>query len=413
MARRVVITGIGLLTAIGNSTGENWEALMAGRSGIGRITRFDPSRLSSQIAGEVKNFDPATAMEPKEVKRFDRFIHLGMGAAQEAMESSGLRLEGEAAELAGVVWGTGVAGLQTLLEMDDINREKGPRRVSPFNIPGLICNMAPGLMAIRWGLGGTNYATGSACASSAHALGDAFHAILRGDADVMLTGGSEAVLMEVAVAGFASARALTTRDCPPEEASCPFSAERDGFVIAEGAAALVLEEREHALARGATIYAEVIGFGASADHYHITAPEPEGAGAARAMKAALRSAGITPDEVGYINAHGTSTGLGDIAEVTAIKSVFGEHAHRLAVSSTKSMTGHTLGAAGAMEAAYSILALQHQILPPTINYKTPDPQCDLDFVPNAPRAASFEVAITNSLGFGGTNTCIALRRHHA
>lgn len=413
MARRVVVTGVGLLTAIGNNVRENWDSLLEGRSGITRITRFDPSRLTSQVAGELKNFDPATAMEPKEVKRYDRFVHMGMAAAQEAMQDSGITLKVEEAERAGVIWGTGVAGLQTILDMENVNREKGPRRVSPFNIPGLICNIAPGLMAIRWGFGGPNYATGSACASSAHALGDAFHAIARGDTEVMLTGGSESVIIEVAIAGFASARALSTRDCPPESASCPFSAERDGFVIAEGAAALLLEEREHALARGARIYAEVAGFGASADHYHITAPEPDGAGAARAMKAALRSAGVDSSLVGYINAHGTSTELGDIAEVKAVKSVFGEHAYHLAISSTKSMTGHTLGAAGAIEAAFTALTLHHQIMPPTINYTTPDPECDIDVVPNSPRAAAIELALSNSLGFGGTNTCIALRRHSA
>jgi 3-oxoacyl-[acyl-carrier-protein] synthase II len=411
MGRRVVVTGIGLLTPVGNNTEANWSNLMAGKSGIGRITKFDPSRLSSQVAGELKNFDPTVAMEPKEVRRYDPFVHMAIAVAQEAVASSGLSLEGEDADRAGIIWGTGIAGLQTILEMDQVNREKGPRRVSPFYIPGLICNIAPGLMAIRWNFGGANYATGSACASSAHALGDAYHMILRGDADVMLTGGSEAVILEVAVAGFASARALSTRECPPEEASCPFSAERDGFVMAEGAAALILEERAHALARGAMIYAEVAGYGASSDRYHITAPEPEGMGAARAMKAALKSGCIDPSEVGYINTHGTSTELGDIAEVKALKHLFGEHAYRLAISSTKSMTGHTLGAAGAIEAAYTALALRRRALPPTINYKTPDPECDLDVVPNQARQADVEVALTNSLGFGGTNTCIALRQY--
>lgn len=413
MARRVVITGIGLVTPIGNNVHENWDSLIEGRSGIGPITRFDASRLPTQIAGEVRGFDPTSVMEAKEAKRFDRFIHLAMGAAHEAVETSGIKLTPEEAERAGIIWGTGIAGLDTLLEMYDVCREKGPRRVSPFYIPGLICNMAPGLMAIRYGFLGPNYATGSACASSGHAIGDAFHLIARGDSDVMLVGGSESIITESALAGFSTARALSTRDCPPEQASCPFSGQRDGFVIAEGAAAMVLEERDHALARGARIYAEVIGFGASADAYHITAPQPEGAGAARAMRSAVRSAGIDPREVGYINAHGTSTELGDIAETKAVKLVFGEHAYHLAISSTKSMTGHTIGAAGGIEAAFTALALDRQILIPTINYTAPDPECDLDCVPNSPRAASFEVAMSNSFGFGGTNTSIVLRRHTA
>lgn len=409
--RRVVITGIGMLTPLGNSLAENWAAVLAGRSGIGPITRFDASRLSSRIAGEVRGFDPRAVLDAREVRRYDTFIHYALATTAAALADAGLNLDAIDREQAGVVYGSGIGGLQTILENEAARLEKGPGRVSPFFVPGAIINMAPGLISMRWGLKGPNYATVSACSSSGHAIADSFHLIRRGEARVMVTGGAEAALLELAVAGFANARALSTRNEDPAGASRPFDAGRDGFVIAEGATTLVLEELEHALARGARIYAEVIGAGLSSDAYHITAPCTDGDGAIRAMRAALRSAGVAPEEVGYINAHATSTELGDAAETTAIKGVFGAHAYRLAVSATKSMTGHLLGAAAAVEAAFTALALHHGVLPPTINLTTPDPACDLDYVPNTARPAQVEVALSNSFGFGGTNISLALRRY--
>jgi len=410
--RRVVVTGLGVISPLGLSTAETWENALAGKSGIGPITRFDASRLPTRFAGEVKGFDPTTVLEPREVKRYEPFIHYALAATAEAVADSGLTFTDELRERTGVVYGTGMGGLQAIEETKMLLVEKGPRRVSPFFIPSCIINMAPGLIAIRYGLLGPNYSAVSACASAGHAIADAFHIIRRGDADVMITGGSESTVTELAIAGFAAARALSTRNEDPEGASRPFDADRDGFVMAEGAATLVLEELEHAKARGAKIYAEVVGAGASADAYHITAPDPTGRGAVLAMQAALRSAGARPEEVGYINAHATSTDLGDVMETEAIKQVFGDHARKLAVSSTKSMHGHLLGAAAALEAVLTVLALKHQVLPPTINLHRPDPKCDLDYVPNQARTVKgLRMALSNSFGFGGTNVTLAFRRY--
>jgi 3-oxoacyl-[acyl-carrier-protein] synthase II len=412
LERRVVITGMGLLSPLGNTVAENWEAALAGKSGIGPITQFDASRLNTQFGGEVRGFEPATVMDAKEVKRFERFIHLAMGAATEAMADCGLVLEGDLAERTGVIWGSGMGGLGGVEETKLVLVAKGPRRVSPFFVPSCIINMAAGLIGIKYGAMGPNYGTVSACASAGHAIADALHLIQRDEADVVVTGGSESTITELAFAGFNSARALSTRNENPQAASRPWDKDRDGFVLSEGAGALVLEELEHALARGAKIYGEVLGAGSSADAYHITAPAPDGRGARLAMANALRSAGLKPEQVGYINAHGTSTDLGDIQETEAIKKVFGEHAYQLAVSSTKSMTGHLLGAAGAIEAILTVLALQNQILPPTINLENPDPACDLDYVPGKARAVEgLEVALSNSFGFGGTNVTLALKRY--
>jgi 3-oxoacyl-[acyl-carrier-protein] synthase II len=412
LERRVVITGMGLLSPLGNTVAENWESAIAGKSGIGPITLFDASRLATQFGGEVKGFDPSTVMDRKEVKRFDRFIHLAMGAAAEAVADCGLTFEGELAERAGVVIGAGMGGLGAIEETKLVLVEKGPGRVSPFFIPSCIINMAPGMISMKYGLLGPNYGAVSACASAGHAIADAFHMVKRGDCDVMLTGGAESAMTELAFAGFNSARALSTRNDNPQAASRPWDKDRDGFVMGEGAGILVLEELEHALARGAKIYGEIIGAGASADAHHITAPHPEGRGARLAMTNALRSAAIRPEQVGYINAHGTSTDLGDVQETEAVKKVFGEHAYKLAVSSTKSMHGHLLGAAGAIEAILTVLALKNQVLPPTINLENQDEGCDLDYVPGKAREVQgVEVALSNSFGFGGTNATLVFRRY--
>ncbi len=413
MHRRVVITGIGMVTPLGNSRADNWDAVVAGRTGIGPITRFDASRLPCRFAGEVRNFDLRAVLDAKEVRRYDTYTHYALATTAEALSDSGLNLEAVDRERVGVVYASGIGGLGTILENEAARVEKGPGRVSPFFIPGAIINMAPGLISIRWGLKGPNYATVSACSSSGHAIADGFHIIRRGEADVMVTGGAEATILELAMAGFANAKALSTRNDEPATASRPFDATRDGFVMAEGGTTLILEDLEHALARGAHIYAEVLGAGMSGDAYHVTAPAPEGDGAVRAMRAALRSAGLDAGQVGYINAHATSTGLGDALETTAIKRVFGDHAYRLAVSSTKSMTGHLLGAAAAVETAYTALALHHGILPPTMNYREPDPACDLDYVPGAARPVQVEAALSNSFGFGGTNISLVLGRYVA
>lgn len=410
MDRRVVVTGLGLLTPIGNSVDQNWNALVNGVSGIGPITRFDASNLPTRIAGEVKGFDPAQFMDAKDARRYDRFVQFALAAAAEAWQDAGLSLSGKDPDRFGVVMGSGIGGVGSIAETTRTLTEHGPRRVSPFFVPGAIINMAPGLLAIRYGLKGPNYGVVSACASAGHAIGDAFHIIKRDEADVMITGGAEAGITDLGVAGFCAARALSTRNDEPSKASRPFDRNRDGFVMGEGAGVLVLEELEHALSRGARIYAELVGVGASADAHHVTAPDPNGDGAARSMARALRSAGVQPEQVGYINAHATSTDAGDLAETVAIKRLFGDHAHRLAVSSTKSMTGHLLGAAAAIETAYTALALYRQVLPPTINLETPGEGCDLDYVPNHARPGQVEVAISNSLGFGGTNTTVVLRR---
>lgn len=405
MMRRVVITGIGLVTPLGNSRLANWLAIVSGRSGIGPITLFDASQLGCQIAGEVRNFDPREVLESKEVRHYDRFIHFAVAATDEALKDARLTFDDDLTERTGVIYGSAMGGLMTIVEAQNTLSNRGTRRVSPFLAPGSAINMAAGIISIRWGFKGPNYATASACSTSAHAIADGFYAIQRGDAEVMVTGGSEAVITELTVAAFDNAGALSKED------SRPFDANRDGFVMAEGGATIILEELEHARARGASIYAEVAGVGMAGDAYHITAPDPAGAGASRAMTQALRSAHLNPEEVSYINAHATSTKSGDASETAAIKSVFGHHAYQLAVSSTKSMTGHLLGAAGATEAAYTALALYHQILPPTINLRTQDPDCDLDYIPQEARSGPVAVALSNSNGFGGANITLVLKRY--
>lgn len=411
MSRRVVITGIGIVSPLGNTTGENWEAVLAGKSGIGLITRFDTTNFDVKIAGEVKNFDPLKYIEKKEVRKMDRFIQYAIAAADEALADSGLKITPENAENIGTIVGAGMGGLDTISNNDQVCYQKGPNRVSPFFIPGCVINLAPGQISIRTGAKGPNYSPVSACATGTHSIGDAYHIIKRGEADAIITGGAESTITPVAVAGFTNMTALSTRNDAPEKASRPFDAERDGFVMGEGAGIMILEEMEHALKRGAKIYAEVIGFGMNSDAYHIAAPLPDGSSAAKCMQMALKSAGIKPEEVDYINAHGTSTPANDAMETAGIKLAFGEHAKKLMVSSTKSMTGHLLGAAGAVEAAFTALALYHQIAPPTINYEHPDPVCDLDYVPNQARKATINVGISNSFGFGSTNACVVLRRY--
>jgi 3-oxoacyl-[acyl-carrier-protein] synthase II len=410
MSRKVVVTGIGLITPIGLSTPSTWEALLAGKSGIAPITRFDSSRLATRIAGEVKNFDPVQHIEKKEVKKMDRFIQFAIAGCEEAMADSGLKITSANAERVGVIVGSGMGGIETIGHYEMICRNQGPDRVSPFYVPSSVINLAPGQISIRTGARGPNFSPVSACATGTHAIGEAFHIIKRGEADAIIAGGAEATIVETAMAGFGNMKAMTTRNDPPEKASCPFDARRDGFIMSEGAGILILEELEHAKNRGAKIYAEVIGFGMNSDAYHITSPKPDGSGAARCMELAMASAGIRMDQVDYINAHGTSTPVNDAMETKAIKLAFGNHASKILVNSTKSMTGHMLGATGAVEAAFTALTLQHQIIPPTINLETPDPECDLDYVPNKARPAAVTVGISNSFGFGSTNACIVLKR---
>lgn len=409
--RRVVITGVGVVSPVGNDARTFWASLLAGKSGIGPVTLFDASEFPTRIAGEVKDFDPSTYMDKKDVKRTDRFVQFAIAATKMALEDARLKVEELDPERIGVYIGSGIGGLATWEEQHRVLLEKGPRRVSPFLIPMMIANMASGKVSIQFGLKGPNSAPISACATGTHAIGDAFKIIQRGEADVMVAGGTEATIRPLAFAGFCAAKAMSTRNDEPEKASRPFDKDRDGFVMGEGAGVLILEELEHAKRRGAPILAEVIGYGMSADAFHLTQPDPDGDGAKRSMLAALRDAGIRPEEVDYINAHGTSTELNDKIETQAIKAAFGEHAYKLAVSSTKSMTGHMLGAAGAVEAIATALALRDQILPPTINYETPDPECDLDYVPNEARRARVQVALSNSFGFGGHNATIALKRY--
>ena len=411
MARRVVITGIGLICAVGNTTEETWKNLLAGKSGIARITHFDCSDFSSQIAGEVKNFDPLQFIEKKEVRRMGRFIHLALAAAEEAVRMSALKVTPENATRVGVHIASGIGGFD-VIEREHTNLlQGGPRKISPFFIPASIVNLAAGHVSIRYGAQGPNQATCTACTSSAHSVGDAFKIISRCDADVMIAGGTEAAITPMGVGGFAAMRALSVRNQEPEKASRPWDKDRDGFVIGEGAGIVVLEELEHARARGANILGEVIGYGMSADAYHITAPAEHGEGGYRVMLNAMNDAKIVPEQVGYINAHGTSTDLGDKLETEAIKRAFGEHAYKLVVSSTKSMTGHVLGGTGAIEAAVCLLALRDQIVPPTVNLDHPDEGCDLDYAPHKARPmCNFEYAISNSFGFGGTNGCLVFRR---
>ena len=407
--RRVVVTGIGLICAVGNSTGEVWRNLLAGKSGVGPITQFDSSKHACQIAAEVKNFDPLNFIEKKEVKKMGRFIHLAISAADEAMKMSGLVVTPENAENIGVHIGSGIGGFDIIEREHTALMEGGPRKISPFFIPAAIINLAAGHVSMRFGAKGPNEATATACTTSAHSIGDSFRIIQHRDADVMIAGGSEAAITPLGVGGFAAMRALSTRNDDPQRASRPWDRDRDGFVIGEGAGILVLEELEHARARGATVLAEIVGYGMSGDAYHITQPAPEHEGGFRVMKNAVRDAGIQPTDIGYVNAHGTSTPIGDTLEAHAIRNFFGEH--KLPVSSTKSMTGHLLGGAGGLEAGVTILALRDQILPPTINLENQDPGTGtMDFVPNHSRKASLEYAMSNSFGFGGTNGALLFKR---
>jgi len=405
-----VVTGVGLVSPLGIGTEPTWKGLLAGQSGAATITLFDASQHSTHFAAEVKGFDPLNWVEKKEVKKMDRFIQFAVAAADFAMKDSGVAVTAENAEMAGVYIGSGIGGFRTIEDAHTDLVTGGPRRVSPFFIPSAIVNLASGWVSIRTGAKGPNSATATACTTSAHALGDSYRLIQRGDADVMIAGGSEAAITPLGTAGFCSMRALSTRNDEPARASRPFDAERDGFVMGEGAGILILEDLETARRRGARIYCEIVGYGMSADAYHISAPSESGAGAISVMKKALHDARLRPADVDYINVHGTSTPQGDKVEVIAIKEVFGDHARKVAISSTKSMTGHLLGAAGGLEAGISALALRDQILPPTINYEHPDPECDLDFVPNTARKAAVRHVLSNSFGFGGTNGALLFRR---
>jgi 3-oxoacyl-[acyl-carrier-protein] synthase II len=408
--RRVVVTGVGLVSPLGVGTEATWNALMAGDVGIGPITRFDASGFECRIAGEVKGFDPLDYVEKKEVKKSDTFIHYAIAAADFAVADAGLEVTEEDAPRIGVIIGSGIGGLPLIEHTHKLLLERGPDRISPFFIPGLIVNMAAGQVSIRYGARGPNESPCTACTTGLHAVGDAYRKILHGYADAMIAGGSEAVISPLSIGGFSAMRALSKRNDEPERASRPWDKDRDGFIMGEGAGLVVLEELERARGRGAPIYAEIVGYGMSADAYHISAPHPEGDGAVQVMQAALEDAALAPETIGYINAHGTSTELGDLSEVKAIKRVFGEHAYRLAVSSTKSSTGHLLGAAGGLETGVLALALKHQTLPATVNLDEPGEGCDLDFVPHHPRPADLEYGLTNSFGFGGTNGALILRR---
>jgi len=408
--RRVVITGVGMITPLGIGVEQSWEGLLAGRSGIGKITQFDAANFPTRIAGEVDGFNPEEYIEPKEIKKMDRFIHFALAAAQMAMNDSGLKITAENAERAGVIVGSGIGGLRSIEHYHSVLLEKGPRRITPFFIPMLVVNLASGQISIRFGAKGPNSAVVTACATGSHAIGDAFKIIQRGDADAMIAGGTEAVITPLGIGGFNAMKALSTRNDEPEKASRPFDMDRDGFIMGEGAGIMILESLETALERGAGIYAEIVGYGMAADAYHITAPSPNGEGAARCMKMALQDAGVGPSVVNYINAHGTSTKAGDEIETYAIKTVFGEYAYKIPVSSTKSMTGHLLGAAGGVESVVSILSIRNDIIPPTINLDTPDPECDLDYVPKQARRTTVNYALSNSFGFGGTNACLLFRK---
>ncbi len=408
--RRVVVTGIGLVSPLGVGTEATWKGLLAGASGAAPITLFDASQHTTRFACEVKGFDPHAWVEKKDVKKMDRFIQFAVAAADGALKDCGLAIDAGNAERVGVYIGSGIGGFATIEREHETLLKSGPKRISPFFIPASIVNLASGWVSIRSGAKGPNSATCTACTTSAHAIGDSFRLIQRDDADVMIAGGSEAAITPLGVGGFAAMRALSQRNDEPTRASRPFDAERDGFVIGEGSGIVVLEEIEHARRRGAHVYCELVGYGMSSDAYHISAPCEDGDGAIRVMRATLKDAGVAASEVGYVNVHGTSTPAGDRVEVIAIKNVFGEHARKLAISSTKSMTGHLLGAAGGLEAGITALALQEQILPPTINLENPDPECDLDFVPNAARKAELRYALSNSFGFGGTNGALLFRR---
>ncbi len=410
--RRVVVTGLGMISPLGVGNEATWQGLVEGRSGVGPITKFDASAYAARIAGEVKGFHPENWIDKKDVKKSDTFIHYAIVAAQMAVDDAKLDTKAEDADRVGVIIGSGIGGLPLIEEMHRKLMERGPARISPFFIPGLIVNLATGQISIRFGAKGPSSAPATACATGAHAIGDAFKIIQRDDADVMFAGGSEAVVTPLAVGGFAAMRALSTRNDEPERASRPWDRDRDGFVMGEGSGVLILEEREHALARGAQIYCELVGYGMTSDAYHITSPSDDGDGMVRVMKRALKDAALEPTDIEYINAHGTSTHVGDRIETIAIKSVFGEHAYKLAVSSTKSMTGHLLGAAGGLESAIAAMAIREGILPPTINHENPDEGCDLDYVPNAARPApGLRHVLSNSFGFGGTNATLIFSRH--
>ena len=409
--RRVVITGLGVVTPLGHELDSFWQHLLSGQCGIDKITAFDAAPFDTQIAGEVKNFDPAPAFpSPKDVRRTDRFSQFGVYAAWAALKDSGAELDKLNCDEIGVILGSGIGGLETTTAQHKILLERGPGRLSPFMIPMLISNMASGLFSMYQNLRGPNYATCSACATANHAIGEAWRTIKMGDAQMMFAGGAEAAIVPVGIGGFCAMRAMSTRNGDPKHASRPFDKERDGFVMGEGAGALVLEDLEHAKKRGAKIYCELVGYGNTADAHHLTAPSPQGEGAARCMKMALRHGGLNPTDISYINAHGTSTPQGDVCETQAIKSVFGEHARKVAVSSTKGATGHMLGAAGAVEMTICALALKHGIVPPTINYQVPDPECDLDYVPNTAREMPVNAIVNNSFGFGGHNATLVARR---
>jgi 3-oxoacyl-[acyl-carrier-protein] synthase II len=408
--RRVVVTGVGLITSVGTGTEENWSAIREGVNGIGPITQFDATAFACRIAGEVKNFDPLRYVEKKDVKKMGRFIQFAMAAAEFAVKSASLQVSDQDAENVGVYIGSGIGGFEVIEREHKILLEKGPSRLSPFFIPSCIVNLASGYVSIRYNAQGPNSATATACTTSAHSIGDSFRLIQHGDADVMICGGSEACITPMGIGGFAAMRALSTRNDQPERASRPWDKERDGFVVGEGSGILILEELERAQRRDAQILAEIVGYGLSSDAHHITSPPENGDGAYRVMRNALRDAGIEPSRVQYVNAHGTSTDVGDKAETIAIKRAFGEHAPKLAVSSTKSMTGHLLGGAGGLEAGITVLALRDQIAPPTINYEFPDPDCDLDYVPNQARPLAIEYALSNSFGFGGTNGSLVFKK---
>lgn len=411
--RRVVITGVGALAPNGNNAREMWDALCNGRSGIGPITSFDASAFPTRFGGEVKGFDPAKYVSPKEARRMDRFVQFAVAAAKMAMEDSGLDMQAQDPQRIGVIVGSGIGGIKTIEDQHTLMVTKGPQRISPFFIPMLIVNMAPGMIAIQLKLKGPNCCIVSACASAAHSIGDAALMISAGNADLMIAGGSEAAVTPLGFAGFCALKALSTRNDAPERASRPFERDRDGFVMAEGAGIVLLEELEHARKRGARIYAELVGYGSSADAYHMTAPAPGGEGAAACIRMALRNAGVNPGDVDYINAHGTSTEFNDKCETQAIKAIFGEHARKVPVSSNKSMFGHLLGAAGGVELISTVFTIIHGIIPPTINYENPDPECDLDYVPNTAREQKVKVAISNSFGFGGHNATLAVRKFEA
>ena len=408
--KRVVITGVGLITPLGVGIENSWAGLMEGRSGVGRITHFDASAFHTQIAGEVEGFNPEDYIEPKEVKKMDRFIHFGMAASTMAMEDSGLKIDEHNAARVGVFVGAGMGGLPAIERYHKILLEKGPRRITPFFIPMLVINLAAGQISIKFGAKGPNSAVATACATGSHAIGDAFKVIERGDADAMIAGGTESVITMLGIGGFNAMKALSTRNHEPEKASRPFDKDRDGFVMGEGAGIVILEEISHAIRRGARIYAEIVGYGLSGDAYHITAPAPGGEGAARCMAMALKDGGVQPQQVDYINAHGTSTKHGDEVETAAVKTVFGDHAYKVAISSTKSMTGHLLGAAGGVEAVIAVMSIHRGLIPPTINLDDPDPECDLDYVPHSARTAEVGYALSNSFGFGGTNACLLFKK---